>query len=173
MRFAFGLVQWAIGASSLMVDVMSRAKRSALMARISGKHTAPELKVRRLLWSAGYRYRLHRKIPSGRPDVILASRRIAIFIHGCFWHGHKGCTYFRLPKTRPTFWASKLLANRLRDRRSIRLTSKAGWRVAVVWECALRNDVDQTGRLLVDWIESNSCSLEVLEKRGRVIHRSN
>jgi DNA mismatch endonuclease (patch repair protein) len=112
--------------------------RSALMARIGGKNTKPEIAVRKLLHSLGGRFRLHRKDLPGRPDVVLPGRRLAIFVHGCFWHRHDGCKMCSTPKTRRQFWTEKFLANIARDRRNVEALEAAGWRVAIIWECETR-----------------------------------
>jgi len=115
---------------------MSREKRSALMARIRGRNTAPELTVRRLLHAMGYRFRLHAGELPGKPDIVFRSRRIAVFVHGCFWHRHDcGLAYF--PKTRREFWQRKFEGNVVRDRRTKHELEAAGWHVVVVWECQL------------------------------------
>ncbi len=157
-----------------MVDVMSADKRSALMSRIRGKDTAPELHVRRQLWRAGLRYRLHAKGLPGKPDLVLPKWKAVVFVHGCFWHRHTGCAYFRLPKTRPGFWDEKLRRNQERDVMAIAASIKAGWRVAVVWECALRNDPDTVGRKLTTWIRRGKRSIRIEELdhavRSRQLH---
>lgn len=100
-----------------------------------GKDTKPEMVVRRLLHSMGYRFRLHRRDLPGTPDVVLPRWRKAIMVHGCFWHGHQGCRLAHIPATRAEYWAPKLAANRERDARKLAALRKAGWSVAVVWEC--------------------------------------
>ena len=120
-----------------MADVLTPAQRRLNMSRIRGRDTKPELLVRRGLHGRGFRYRLHRRDLPGRPDLALPGRRAVVFVHGCFWHGH-GCPMCKAPATRPEFWASKIAANRARDLAAIRRLGEAGWRVLVVWECALR-----------------------------------
>lgn len=110
------------------------------MARIRGKDTKPELLIRRGLHARGFRYRLHAKLP-GRPDIVLPARRAAIFVHGCFWHGHD-CPLFRLPGTRTDFWREKIAGNRARDSAAIEQLHRAGWRTLTIWECSVRG----TGR---------------------------
>lgn len=112
------------------------------MARVRGKDTAPELRVRRVLHAAGLRYRLHDRRLPGCPDLVFASRRIVIFVHGCFWHQHPDpqCKLARMPKSRLDFWVPKLEANRLRDERHEKELKAAGWTVHVVWECQLGRD---------------------------------
>jgi DNA mismatch endonuclease (patch repair protein) len=120
-----------------MTDRLTPEARSALMARIRGKDTEPERAVRRLLHAMGFRFRLHRRDLPGTPDIVLPGRRKAIFVHGCFWHGH-GCGRARLPKTRLDYWGPKIAANRARDARKTAALRRAGWSVAAVWECQLR-----------------------------------
>ncbi|MYN42859.1 DNA mismatch endonuclease Vsr [Duganella sp. FT109W] len=120
-----------------MVDSIDPRARSAMMARIRGKNTRPELTVRKMLFAAGYRYRLHvRKLP-GSPDLVFASRKKAIFVHGCFWHLHDNCNRARMPKSRVEFWTDKLNGNKARDERSLNALERAGWQIYVVWECEL------------------------------------
>jgi DNA mismatch endonuclease, patch repair protein len=154
-----------------MVDVMSVGKRSALMSRIRSKHTRPEMQVRKLLWHQGFRYRLHGPKLPGRPDVVLPRWRAVILVHGCFWHYHEGCPLFRLPATRSDFWLEKLCGNRERDRRSVHELRDAGWRVAIVWECALRLDQAGVGLSLTRWLRSDSSALEVVGDAGQVVDR--
>jgi DNA mismatch endonuclease (patch repair protein) len=115
---------------------MSREKRSALMGRIRGRNTGPEMIVRRLLYALGYRYRLHARELPGKPDIVFRSRQIAVFVHGCFWHRHN-CGLAYVPKTRPEFWHRKFQGNVARDKRTKRALEAAGWRVIIVWECQL------------------------------------
>ena len=130
------------------MDTLSPRERSARMALIRGKNTKPELVVRRLVHSLGYRYRLHRRDLPGTPDLVFPSRGKEIFVHGCFWHRHRAasCPLARLPKSRPEFWTSKLEANAKRDTRSVRELRRMGWQVMTIWECQLR------GARLVDRI---------------------
>ena|SRR5579872_2265118 len=121
------------------MDTLSRSERSERMARIRGRDTKPELLVRRLVHRCGFRYRLHRKMLPGKPDLVFASRQKVIFVHGCFWHRHPGCALARLPKSRLEFWMPKLTENRKRDLRNIRSLSRLGWKTHVVWECELHD----------------------------------
>ena len=141
-----------------MVDVVSPAERSRMMSGIKGKNSQPEMLVRGLLFASGYRYRLHRRDLPGTPDLVMPGRKIAIFVHGCFWHLHQGCRYTKMPATRATFWKVKLEANVERDQRSVEMLGEMGWRVLRVWECATRNAeaaASLQDRLHV-WIESDS-----------------
>ncbi|WP_422362471.1 very short patch repair endonuclease [Pyruvatibacter mobilis] len=109
------------------------------MAAIKGKDTKPELVVRRGLHARGLRFRLHSDQLPGRPDLVFPARRVALFVHGCFWHAHEGCQYFKLPQTDPDRWRRKLEGNRCRDIRNQSALIHLGWRVLVVWECELRS----------------------------------
>lgn len=109
--------------------------RSAQMALIRGKNTKPEMRVRRALHAAGLRYRLHDRRLPGKPDLIFPSRRVAVFVNGCFFHQHPGCSRARLPKSRRDFWEAKLRGNVERDRRKQAELAAAGWTVLVIWEC--------------------------------------
>lgn len=121
-----------------MTDNRSPASRSALMARIKGKNTAPELTVRRLIFSMGYRFRLHRSDLPGKPDIVLPGRQKAIFVHGCFWHAH-GCKIGRPPKSNLDFWKPKLKRNAERDRRNLRALHRQAWDVLTIWQCEARD----------------------------------
>lgn len=114
-------------------------KRSANMARIRSRDTKPEVIVRRLLHSLGYRYRLHRRELPGSPDICFVSRKKAIFVHGCFWHRHDGCARTTTPKTRKAFWEDKFRKNVVRDRRNMTCLAELGWDTMVVWECETKN----------------------------------
>lgn len=120
-----------------MADVLTPEQRQLNMSRIRGKDTKPEMLIRRGLHAQGLRYRLHDRSLPGRPDLVLPKYHTAVFIHGCFWHAH-GCVLSKLPATRKDFWQAKLAANSLRDRRAIEELQADGWRVLVIWECALR-----------------------------------
>jgi DNA mismatch endonuclease (patch repair protein) len=118
-----------------MVDNLTKAERSALMARIRGRDTGPEWVVRRFLHKHGFRFRLHPRHLPGRPDIILPKLRTAIFVHGCFWHRHAGCIKTTMPSTRRAFWEAKFRENVERDRRKVMELSAQGWRTMTVWEC--------------------------------------
>lgn len=125
-----------------------------MMSGIRGRDTKPELVIRRYLHAKGFRFRLFRKDLPGNPDVVLPLWKVAVFAHGCFWHGHQGCPFYRIPKTRTEFWTNKIERNAERDEDSIRMLRERGWRVAVVWECALRSDQLGTLQYLVDFIRN-------------------
>lgn len=120
-----------------MADIVDSGTRSRWMSGIRGKDTKPEMLVRSMLHRAGYRFRIHVSNLPGRPDIVFKARKCAILIHGCFWHLH-GCQYTKLPSSRAEFWSQKLQANRFRDQRNIAALLRAGWRVAIVWECTTR-----------------------------------
>ena len=120
-----------------MVDVLTPEQRRLNMSRIRGRDTKPELLLRRGLHSRGLRFRLHRKDLTGCPDLVFPRFRAVIFVHGCFWHGHK-CHLFKLPETRRAFWKKKIFGNADRDRRAVEILRSERWRVLTVWECALR-----------------------------------
>lgn len=121
-----------------MADIVDQKTRSRMMSGIRGRNTKPELIVRRALHAAGFRYRLHRSDLPGRPDIVLPGRRIAILVHGCFWHRHEGCSKCTAPATRAEFWQAKFDRNITRDRENIAALEAAGWAVYVVWECETR-----------------------------------
>ncbi|QKW58315.1 very short patch repair endonuclease [Stenotrophomonas sp. NA06056] len=120
-----------------MVDSLTPEQRSAQMSRIRGSNTKLEVLVRKGLHARGLRYRLGGAKLPGRPDIVLPKYRTVVFVHGCFWHGHD-CPLYRLPKTRPEFWADKIGKNRIRDLRVTAELEALGWRVLTVWECSLR-----------------------------------
>lgn len=133
-----------------------------MMAGIKSRDTKPEIVVRKALFAAGFRFRLHLSGLPGRPDVVLPGRRIAIFVHGCFWHMHRGCRYAKLPSSRQDFWREKLGRNVARDGEHIAALLELGWRVFVVWECATKDK--GIGESLVGiferWIASDECFAE-------------
>lgn len=125
-----------------MVDVHSPATRSFNMSRIRGKNTVPELALRSLLHRAGYRFRLHRDNLPGRPDIVLPGSKVAVYVHGCYWHRHMGCRYNTMPSSNVDFWRSKFERTVERDRENIEAITSAGWRPVIVWECELRASPD-------------------------------
>jgi len=146
-----------------MIDIVSPANRSRMMSGIKGKNSTPEKKVRRLLFAAGYRFRLHRRDLPGTPDIVMPGRKIAIFVHGCFWHFHEGCRYARMPSTRQAFWSAKLQSNIERDKRTMQKLTEMGWRVLNVWECATRNlkKSKELSESLQTWIDGDAVSGEI------------
>lgn len=119
-----------------MTDNLTPAQRSAVMSKIKGRNSSPEMKVRRLLHREGYRFRLHRRDLPGTPDIVLPRYRTAVFVHGCFWHGHD-CRRFSWPKTNAAFWREKISANRKRDSQAREALASMGWKVFVIWTCSL------------------------------------
>jgi len=118
-------------------DVLTPEQRRLVMSRIRGKDTKPEMLMRRGLHGRGLRYKLHGKNIPGKPDMVFPKYRTVVFVHGCFWHGH-GCSLFKWPKTRATFWKNKIDRNMERDRAALSALKAAGWRALVIWECALK-----------------------------------
>jgi DNA mismatch endonuclease, patch repair protein len=150
-----------------MTDVHSPDRRSKNMRAIRGGNTGPEIALRKLLFARGFRFRLHANALPGKPDIILPKHRVAIFVHGCFWHGHE-CYLFKLPQTRRAFWEKKIQQNQIRDRSNTEALCQAGWRVLVVWECALKGrlkwNMERLGDVIDIWILSGSgyaCPTEV------------
>ena len=121
-----------------MADVHDKATRSYNMSRIKGKNTKPEMMVRKFLHVNGFRYRLHVKDLPGKPDIVLPKYKTVIFVHGCFWHGHKGCKYFVVPKTRTEWWLNKINSNIANDRKAEAALKKEGWKIISLWECNLK-----------------------------------
>lgn len=149
-----------------MADVLSRELRRLNMKRVKGRNTKPELLIRSGLHARGLRFRLHRRDLPGCPDIVLPSRKVVIFVHGCFWHGHD-CPLFKMPATRSDFWRQKIAANRLRDRAAILALGSLGWRVGVVWECSLRGVERLSNDVLLDrLIDFISGAEPVIEVKG-------
>ena len=121
-----------------MTDTRTKEQRSRIMTAVHSKDTSIELLVRRYLWSNGIRYRLHPKNLTGKPDIVILKRKIAIFVHGCFWHGHENCSLGRLPKTRVEYWREKVEKNKIRDRQVIEKLEAGGWQCFIIWHCQLR-----------------------------------
>ncbi len=119
-------------------DVFTPEQRSAVMARVKGKDTKPELKLRRLAHALGYRFRLHRKDLPGSPDLVFPGRRKVIFVHGCFWHGHDCPRGARQPKQNAEYWSAKIARNRQRDAAAQAALAEAGWKIDVIWECEMK-----------------------------------
>ena len=128
------------------MDRLTPEQRSVNMSRIRGKDTKPELVVRRLAHSLGYRFRLHRRDLPGSPDLVFSGRRKVIFVHGCFWHGH-GCKIGHVSRTRPRYWATKIERNKARDVTTCQALGRLGWSVLVVWECETRSSGTLVSRI--------------------------
>ncbi|WP_186030007.1 very short patch repair endonuclease [Burkholderia gladioli] len=147
-----------------MTDILAPEQRSLRMAAVRRINTGPELAVRRLLHGAGFRYRLNARQLPGSPDIVLPKWKIAVFVHGCFWHGHD-CSLFKLPATRTEWWRAKILSNTARDRRAIDALVIDGWRVMVVWQCALKGrgrlSPERLGALLSDGVRGGATVVEI------------
>lgn len=150
-----------------MIDVVTPEKRSQMMSGIKGRNSRPEMLVRRALFAMGYRFRLHRRDLPGTPDIAMPGRKIAIFVHGCFWHVHQGCKYSKTPSTRAEFWSAKLRGNVDRDQRAIDALAEMGWRVLIVWECSTRDSKTATRLppLLQQWINNDTNFGEISSKK--------
>lgn len=135
--------------------VPTTPQRSRMMSNIRGKDTWPERTLRSLLFAKGFRYRLHVRTLPGSPDLVFPKRRAVVFIHGCFWHRHEGCRYTTIPRTNEEFWQRKFLGNVDRDRRHVEALRALGWRVATVWECALKRSVEDTARSVEEWLHGD------------------
>lgn len=146
-----------------MGDVVDPATRSRMMAGIRGRDTKPEILIRRLLHRQGFRFRLHVRDLPGKPDIVLPRYRAVVFVHGCFWHGHD-CDLFRWPATRPDFWRAKIRGNQINDIGAREVLLAQGWRVGIVWECAIKGagrDVEGVAQTLADWLRGDGSCLEV------------
>lgn len=147
-----------------MADIVSAATRSRMMAGIRAKDTRPEVAVRSGLHRRGLRFRLHDKSLPGRPDLVFARHRAVILVNGCFWHGHQ-CRLFKWPASRQEFWTSKISSNVRRDALNSRLLAETGWRIATIWECALKGrgklPVEDMLDTVADWIRGSNQKFEV------------
>ena len=137
-----------------MSDVYPPQKRSAVMRAVKSANTAPELKVRRVLHAMGLRFRLHRNDLPGKPDIVLPRWRVALFVHGCFWHGHACPRGARTPKTNTEYWLAKIARNKERDARHASTLQTLGWRVVTIWECETRKADCLMKRLRTEFIEN-------------------
>ncbi len=149
-----------------MPDKLSIQQRHYCMSRIRSKDTRPELDVRRKLWRRGYRYRLHdRKLP-GSPDLVLKKYRTVIFVNGCFWHGHKGCTKYVQPKSNKEFWQHKIMNNRERDMITVQKLETHDWNIITVWECEVsRARIEETMGRIENELKSNGAKWRELKER--------
>ncbi len=139
-----------------MADVHSKETRSYNMSKIKGKDTKPEMLVRKFLFANGFRYRLHDKKLPGKPDIVLPKYKTVIFVNGCFWHGHEGCKYFVVPKTRTEWWLNKINHNIENDKKSNIILQKEGWKVLTIWECDLKSkNIDKVLNNLLFLIKGN------------------
>ena len=151
-----------------MTDIVDQETRSRMLSGIRGKITKPELALRRALHARGFRLRLHSSRIYGRPDLVLSKYRAVVFAHGCFWHRHEGCRYTTSPSTRPEFWQAKFETNVARDGAIRRKLLEDGWRVATVWECALRktDQVEAAVKILSFWLLSGAKQIEIGEEQA-------
>lgn len=138
-----------------MADVHSKEIRSYNMSRIKGRNTKPEMLVRKFLFSKGFRYRLHDRKLAGKPDIVLPKYKTAIFVNGCFWHGHEGCKYFVIPKTRTDFWLNKIYKNIENDKKALETLKSEEWQVLNIWECELKSDLQKTLKQISELIREN------------------
>ena len=146
-----------------MTDFMTVAQRSRAMSRVRSRDTEAELRLRSHLHGIGFRFRTNvRRLP-GSPDIVLTRYKAAIFVHGCFWHGHPGCTKDRLPSTNTEFWQKKIAATKRRDEAKLAALQAAGWRSAVVWECVVNalEKSEQTAQQLAHWLRGDSPTAEI------------
>lgn len=120
-----------------MTDIYSHPKRSEIMSHISGKNTKPEIIIRKIAHSLGFRFRLHRKDLPGKPDLVFPKHHKVIFVHGCFWHGHSTCVRSKLPQSNSNFWKDKINANKKRDRSNLIKLKKLGWDYLIIWQCQI------------------------------------
>ncbi len=147
-----------------MVDIVDAATRSRMMSGIRSKDTRPEIALRKALHRLGFRYRLHSPAVPGKPDMIFPAYHAAVFVHGCFWHGHD-CAFFKAPQTRREFWLKKIARNRARDVLVRNLVAAAGWRQLIVWECAIRGRgpiaEDKTAAQIARWLRTSRAFCEI------------
>lgn len=143
-----------------MADTATPKRRSEIMSHIKSKDTSIELMVRRYLFSQGYRYRVNYKALPGKPDIVFSKKKIAIFIHGCYWHGHDcGSRYAHTSQSNKTYWEPKIYRTKQRDHEHIIKLEASGWKVAILWECQIKNNFDQTIENLINMIEHNTCQV--------------
>lgn len=145
-----------------MADVVDSATRSRMMSGIRGRNTKPEILIRSLMHRQGFRFRLHVLNLPGKPDIVFPRYRAVLFVHGCFWHGHD-CPLFKWPGTRPEFWREKIGRNQANNYRASAALIASGWRVGVIWECAIRGagkDLEGITRRLADWLRSDALFVE-------------
>ncbi|MFK3797916.1 very short patch repair endonuclease [Pseudomonas sp. NPDC088444] len=146
-----------------MVDIVDMATRSRMMSGIKGKNTSPEVLIRKALHARGFRFRIHVSDLPGKPDLVLAKYRALIFVHGCFWHGHN-CKYFKMPQTRAEFWTEKISKNQTRDERNVSKLLVDGWRILIIWECAVRDMKKKNTNLIekvIEWLLHGSIYYEI------------
>jgi len=151
-----------------VTDIVDAKTRSRMMSGIRGKNTKPEIIIRKVLFSKGFRYRLHDKRLPGSPDLVFPKYNAVIFIHGCFWHAHE-CHLFKWPATREEFWKTKITGNKIRDKKNIDKLLGAGWRVLIIWECATkgrgRHSSESIGVQVAKWLQGSSILDEIKGKK--------
>ena len=152
-----------------MTDILSPSQRHKNMVAIHSASTKPEIKLRHALWSHGFRYRVNERRLPGKPDIVLSKYRTVIFIHGCFWHGHKGCKYYTIPKTNTEFWTAKVTRNKERDQEVWRQLEAKGWSVIIVWECELKKAAleETVGRVREEILQNGELNRSAQEQRRR------
>jgi DNA mismatch endonuclease (patch repair protein) len=144
-----------------MADVHTTAQRSYNMSRIKGKNTKPEMLVRKFLYASGFRYRLHLKTLPGKPDIVFKKLNTVIFVHGCFWHGHEGCKYFKIPETRKDWWLEKINRNKELDTLNVKMLMQNGWKVIEIFECSLRKTKqEETLQSLLNNLNNSKAELQ-------------
>ncbi len=155
-----------------MIDVVDKITRSRMMAGIRGKDTKPELGLRRALHRLGLRYRLHVAELPGRPDILLPKHRAAIQVHGCFWHRHEHCAFCTGPASNIRFWKSKFGGTVKRDKRNLEALRKLGWKVAIVWECSIKDQgADAIAKKIAAWLRSGGSFKEISSRSARAASR--
>ena len=137
-----------------MADTFSQSERSAIMRTVKSMDTKPEMLVRRIVHALGYRYRLHRADLPGKPDLVFSSRRKAIFVHGCFWHGHDCPRGARIPKSNTDYWLAKITRNQARDQTNLAALNRQGWDTLIIWECQIK-DLATLKRDLINFLEAH------------------
>lgn len=142
-----------------MPDTVSQERRSEIMSHIRSKNTSIELLIRKQLFALGFRYRVNYKKLPGKPDIVFTKRKAAIFVHGCFWHGHDtGCRYSHVPQSRVGYWSEKISRTKERDINHISELTDNGWHVLTIWECEIRKDLQGTIDRIVDFLNERECA---------------
>ena len=158
-----------------MADHISPAQRHYTMSRIRSVNTKPELALRHALWRKGFRYRINDKRLPGKPDIVLSRYRTVIFVHGCFWHGHKGCSTSHIPETNTGFWTAKIARNQERDQEVWRQLEAKGWYVLIVWECELKKArFERTIERVASTIRKNGNTYHYIQdarRKARALYR--
>lgn len=147
------------------MDIWTKEKRSSVMARILSKNTKPELIVRRILTEKGLRYRLHDNRLPGKPDIVLRKYGVVIFVHGCFWHLHRGCPNARMPKSRLKYWRTKLINNAERDIQHRKKLKKLGWKIICLWEC----EIEKRPEIIMHRIQGYLDKTKIAQKKSKVL----